>query len=132
MNESGIGLFNWFMKQNSEINGFTKAIWTGVTTITLAKAMERAIEVNLTGLKNLVNNQNISKFELLSLFNKHFLDSSVTIHRKDDLSVDKTLITKRDDFDFIVPSYEEMVIEMKDWVYSHKDIYPHYFERKDK
>ncbi|HQB11259.1 MAG TPA: SDR family NAD(P)-dependent oxidoreductase, partial [bacterium] len=36
-------------------------------------------------------------------------------------------ITKRDDFDFVVPSYEQMVVEMKDWVYNHKDIYPHYF-----
>ncbi len=127
MNESGIGLFNWFMKQNEEINGFTKAIWTGVTTITLAKAMEKAIETDITGLKNLVNNESISKFELLSLFNKHFKDGRVTIHRKDDLSVDKSLITKRDDFDFVVPSYEQMVVEMKDWVYNHKDIYPHYF-----
>jgi dTDP-4-dehydrorhamnose reductase len=41
MNEKGIGLFNWFMKQNSEVNGYTGALWTGVTTLTLAKAMER-------------------------------------------------------------------------------------------
>lgn len=123
----GTGLFNWFMNQNDEINGFTRAIWTGVTTITLAKAMEKAIETDLTGLKNLVNNKNISKFELLLLFNKYFKDGRLTIHRKDDLSVDKTLFTKRDDFDFVVPSYEQMIIEMKEWVYNRKEIYPHYF-----
>src|SRR5699024_5151046 len=39
MNKNGIGLFNWFMKQNGYIKGFNKAIWTGVTTLTLAKAM---------------------------------------------------------------------------------------------
>src|SRR5574344_773599 len=37
--ESGIGLFNWFMKQNGAVGGYTGAIWTGVTTLTLAKAM---------------------------------------------------------------------------------------------
>ena len=47
---SGIGLFNWFMKQNDSIGGYTGAIWTGVTTYTLAKAMEQALNVNLTGL----------------------------------------------------------------------------------
>ena len=34
INENGIGLFHWFMQQNGSINGFTKAIWTGVTTLT--------------------------------------------------------------------------------------------------
>ena len=52
-NEKGIGLFNWFMKQNGPINGFTGAIWTGVTTLTLAKAMEQAIKENLTGQASL-------------------------------------------------------------------------------
>lgn len=128
INPDGIGLFNWFMKQNGEINGFTKAMWTGVTTITLAKAMEKAIETDLTGLKNLVNNENISKYELIKLFNKHFKDNTVTINPDDKYSVDKSLLSKRDDFSFKVPNYEEMVVEMKDWVYNHKDIYPHYFK----
>ena len=34
------------MKQEGQINGFTKAIWTGVTTLTLAKAMEQALKEN--------------------------------------------------------------------------------------
>ena len=72
MKETGIGLFNWFMQQNGSINGFTGAIWTGVTTLTLAKAMERALVEKLTGLYNLVNNESISKFDLCSLFNKYF------------------------------------------------------------
>ena len=41
---SGIGLFNWFMKQEGPIGGFTGAIWTGVTTYTLAQAMEAALK----------------------------------------------------------------------------------------
>lgn len=56
MNPNGIGLFNWFMKQKGTIQGFSGAIWTGVTTLTLAKAIEQAIKENLTGLYNLVNN----------------------------------------------------------------------------
>jgi len=128
MSESGIGLFNWFMKQNGQINGFTKAIWTGVTTLTLAKAMEQALKENLTGLYNLVNNETISKYELLKLFNKYMRDGQIEIQPSDNLSLDKSLINNRTDFSFEVPSYETMVAEMKEWIDNHKDLYPHYFK----
>src|SRR5664280_538581 len=55
MNKNELGIFNWFMKQEGTVKGFTCALWTGVTTLTLAKAMEKAIEENLCGLYNLVN-----------------------------------------------------------------------------
>ncbi len=127
MNENGIGLFNWFMKQNSTINGFTGAMWTGVTTLTLAKAMELALQENLTGLYNLVNNFTISKYDLLGLFNKYFRNNTITISPSDKLQINKQLIRTRDDFSFIVPSYDAMVSEMHDWVITHKELYPHYF-----
>jgi dTDP-4-dehydrorhamnose reductase len=126
LKENGIGLFNWFMKQEKQINGFTKAIWTGVTTMTLAKAMESAIEEELTGLYHLVNGQSISKFELLQLFNKHMRANAISILPSDHVIVDKSLINTRRDFSFEVPSYEEMVVEMKRWIDSHKELYPHY------
>jgi len=128
MNHEGIGLFNWFMKQTGAISGYTGAMWTGVTTLTLAKAMEQAAKENLTGLYNLVNNSNISKYELLKLFNKHFRNNTLTINPSDKLQLDKTLISVRnDDFSFKVPTYEQMIIEMKDWIVQHKELYPFYF-----
>ena len=126
INEDGIGLFHWFMKQSGSINGFTKAIWTGVTTLTLAKAMEQALVQNLTELYNLVNNQSISKYDLLCLFNKYFRNDKVTINQSESLVLDKTLICCRTDFNFVVPTYEQMVIEMKKWVDAHKELYPLY------
>lgn len=128
MTEKGIGLFNWFMKQQGQINGFTKAIWTGVTTLTLAKAMEQAIKENLTGLYNLVNSETISKYELLKLFNKYMKSDEIEILPSNQLSLDKSLINNRTDFSFKVPSYEEMIIEMKEWIDNHKQLYPHYFK----
>lgn len=128
MSERGIGLFNWFMKQEGQINGFTKAIWTGVTTLTLAKAMEQALKENLTGLYNLVNNETISKYELLKLFNKYMKYEQIEILPSDNLSLDKSLINNRTDFSFKVPGYEAMVAEMKEWIDNHKDLYPHYFK----
>lgn len=123
---TGIGLFNWFMKQEGPINGFTGAIWTGVTTLTLAKAMEQALKENLTGLYNLVNNESINKFDLCSLFNKYFRDGEVVINPDDKLQLDKTLRCTRTDFSFIVPSYEQQIKEMREWVDAHRELYPHY------
>jgi dTDP-4-dehydrorhamnose reductase len=126
INEDGIGLFNWFMKQEGQIKGFTKAIWTGVTTLTLARAMEKALEENLTGLYNLVHIESVNKFDLLKLFNKYMKDNSLEILPSDTVVIDKSLINKRNDFEFVVPSYEQMIIEMKEWIENHKEIYPHY------
>ena len=128
INEKGIGLFNWFMKQEDSINGFTGAIWTGVTTLTLAKAMEEAVKQNLTGLYNLVNNESISKFDLCILFNKYFRNGRIIINPSDKLQSDKSLRHRRTDFSFVVPSYEQQIKEMADWVNTHKEFYPHYFK----
>jgi dTDP-4-dehydrorhamnose reductase len=126
MNENGIGLFNWFMKQKEAINGYTGALWTGVTTLTLAKAMEKAIEEDLCGLYNLVNNTSISKYDLLVLFNKYFRNNKIKINKYDDFILDKTLINTRDNFSFVVPAYEEMIKEMKEWIDAHPNFYLHY------
>ena len=123
---SGIGLFNWFMKQEGEVGGYTGAIWTGVTTYTLAKAMEQALKENLTGLYNLVNNESINKYDLLGLFNKYFRAGELKINPNDKLQLDKSLRRKREDFSFVVPSYEQQVKEMREWVDAHPSLYPHY------
>lgn len=124
--ESGIGLFNWFMKQAGPIGGYTGAIWTGVTTYTLAKAMETALNENLTGLYNLVNNESINKYDLCSLFNKYFRNGELVINPDGKLQLDKSLRRRRNDFSFNVPSYEQQIAEMREWVENHKNIYPHY------
>lgn len=126
MHFNGIGLFNWFMKQNDSINGYTGAIWTGVTTLTLAKAMEKAIEQNLCGLYNLVNNESISKYELLQIFNNNFFDNKININKNYKFQLDKSLKNTRNDFSFEIPSYNQMVKEMYDWIAKHKNLYPNY------
>ena len=65
------GLFHWFMNQSGVIEGFTKAIWSGVTTIELAKAIKWFIDNNTTGLYHLTNGIPISKYDLLHLFKNH-------------------------------------------------------------
>lgn len=122
-NPNGIGLFEWFMKSQDEVGGYTKVIWTGVTTIELAKAMEKAIENNLSGLQHVVNNEFIPKSDLLKLFAKTF-NKDILIKENDTAKSEKTLIRTDKSFDFEVPSYQTMVEEMKSWVVNHADLYP--------
>jgi dTDP-4-dehydrorhamnose reductase len=121
MNHNGIGLFQWFMNQSSKTGGFDKVIWTGVTTIELAKAIELAIQNNLTGLRHVVNNTTINKYELLQLFKQHF-NKDIEIERKSDYVSNKSLVCTTD-FDFQVPSYDDMVKNMAKWVDEHENIY---------
>jgi dTDP-4-dehydrorhamnose reductase len=126
MQESGIGLFNWFYAQTGTINGFTKAIWNGITTIELARGIEAAIQQNLTGLYHLVPQGNISKHDLLMLFIETFDRDDISVQADDRLSLDKTLVNTRSDFDFVVKEYPSMIQDMKQWIDQHSDLYPHY------
>jgi dTDP-4-dehydrorhamnose reductase len=126
MQESGVGLFNWFYAQSGEIFGFTKAVWNGITTIELAKAIKAAIEQNLTGLYQLVPSGNITKYDLLQLFKKEFGRSDITIQPKDELALDKTLVNTRKDFDFEVAGYPDMIKAMNQWIKNHNNLYRHY------
>lgn len=126
MELKGIGLFNWFMKQKGSINGYSKVLWTGVTTLELARAIEQAIIQDISGLYHLVNNTAISKYELLNLFNKYFKNNLMEIHDFDELKVNKSLINTRLDFDFQVRTYEEMISDMKTWIIQNPLHYPGY------
>lgn len=125
INENGTGLFNWFMKQTGEVSGYRHAIWSGVTTMTLADAIDAALEQGLTGLFHLVNNTVISKYELLKLFN-HLKNVPNFLKPDDSYLVDKSMINTRTDFQFAVPSYHEMISGMEKWIAAHKVLYPHY------
>lgn len=126
MQENGIGLFNWFMSQKGTVSGYTRAIWNGITTIELAKAINSAIEQNITGLYHLVPNENITKYELLKLFKETFEIKGMKIIKNDKVALDKTLINTRKDFDYKIPSYNKMILDMKDWIKSHKELYGSY------
>lgn len=124
----GIGLINWFLQQDDTINGYTKSIWSGVTTLFLAQAIERAMAENLCGLYQLTNNTPITKHELLKLFAKVFR-KDINILPVDGIAADKTLINTKN-FG-AAPSYEEMIADLRDWMIRHKNFYPHYREIHD-
>lgn len=126
INPNGIGLLNWFMQQSGEINGYKKAMWTGQTTLQLAKTMEKAAMERAHGLYNSVPEYSISKYDLLLLFNHYLKDDSLKINQIEGINADKSLKRTRFEFSYLIPDYETMIKDLAEWIKNHKDMYPHY------
>ncbi len=125
--QGGIGLLNWFMQQQGEVFGYTGAVWTGLTSLELAKVMETAAREKAHGLYNTVPDISITKCELLRLFNKYLRwDGEVKIVPVNKMSADKSLKRTRREFNYSFPDYEKMIYELSNWMVSHNTLYPHY------
>ena len=125
LKSDGEELFHWFMSQSGSISGYTKAIWSGVTTLELAKAILWSIENKITGLYHITNNDSICKYDLLKLFKK-YTGKEIDIFPIDGKAVDKSFIDTRKLIDYKIPSYEQMVVEMTSLIRSNKVLYSQY------
>ncbi|MBB1149745.1 SDR family oxidoreductase [Myroides sp. NP-2] len=128
LNVRGIGLFHWFMCQsnNALIKGFSKAFWSGITTLELAKVILEIIKQNITGLIQITGTNKIDKYSLLRLFNEIYRDNLVRIEGSSSYKIDKSLVSTRTDFNYPMPNYKEMLLNQKDWIDKYKDLYPYY------
>ncbi len=122
LKKNGEGLFHWFMQQTGKINGFKTAIWGGVTTLELAKAIDVAIEKQLTGLVQLSNGIGISKYDLLHLFKEIWNRQDIEILPYDGNGINKS-IAKSNKFEYKVPSYKDMLLEQSQWMKKYSNLY---------
>lgn len=126
LDPAGIGLLNWFMRQEGRVGGYTGAIWNGQTTLQLAKTIEYAATRRIAGLYNIVPDAAVSKFELLGLFNTHLRADAVRVEPVPGPSVDKSLVRTRLALDCPVPDIPRMVADLAEWMRGHRVLYPHY------
>lgn len=127
MNASGIGLVNWFLQQHDKVKGYKNAIWTGQTTLQLAKTMENAAIQKVHGLYNMVPESSISKYNMLLLFNKYLRKDPIEVVPEENFRIDKSLIrTNYERFSYKIPDYEQQIEELGEWMRQHKELYPHY------
>tara|TARA_Y100000768_G_C23986657_1_gene689268 strand:+ start:1272 stop:2135 length:864 start_codon:yes stop_codon:yes gene_type:complete len=122
----GEELFHWFMSQSKKINGYTKVIWSGVSTLILAKVVDWAIENDITGLYHVTNNKSIDKFALLNLFKK-YTKKNILINPFDQKELNKSFIDTRKELNFKIPTYDQMVKEMIAMTKKDKIMYSHYY-----
>lgn len=124
--KEGKGLFHWLMKQTGQVKGYNQVYWGGVTTLELAKAIEDAIEKNISGLFHLTNDQRISKFDLLALIIRHFELKAIQLVEDETNKGDKSLKHIKSGWTFEVAGYEEMMRELRGWMLNHSDLYEQY------
>lgn len=122
LKQNGEGLFHWFMHQHDLINGYKTAIWGGVTTLELAKAIDQAIMQKKTGLVQLSNGIGISKYDLLNLFKELWNRSELEIVPYAANSIDKS-IAKSELFNYEVPEYRQMLVQQKEWMKKYSYLY---------
>lgn len=108
----GNGLMSWFMQQSGTVAGYAGVLWTGVTTLELAKAIAAAIDQDLGGLYHLVPGEAISKYALLVAMAQAFGRHDVTVAPTWEPRLQRTLVCTRKDFRYTIPSYKKMLDEL--------------------
>ena len=108
-------LVEWFLKNNGgTVNGYTKSIFSGLTTNTHAEILEQIItkHPNLCGLYHLAA-EPISKYDLLMKIKKEF-DLNIEIDPVDGEISDRSLNGSRfyNDTGIKVPSWDAMIHEL--------------------
>jgi dTDP-4-dehydrorhamnose reductase len=128
LKSNGTGLLHWFLNQRAQIKGYSNALWSGVTTLQLAKFIEDLIDKpEITGLIHYTNTAKISKLNLLKLVALAF-SKKIDIISYDDYHVDKSLINTRSDIDFKIPDYNDMLMELSEYMKNNRiNLYKQYY-----
>lgn len=106
------GVVEWFLSnRGGSVRGFTSAVFSGVTTATLAHTLADVIEHH-PGLRGLyhVAASAITKYDLLVMLNEA-IGAGVTITPDDSVVIDRTLVATRfqSATGLVPPTWQEMI-----------------------
>ncbi|HLX79299.1 MAG TPA: SDR family oxidoreductase [Burkholderiales bacterium] len=108
------GLLEWFLAQKGSVQGYRKAVFSGLTTLEQARVIERILahQPRISGLFHL-SAEPISKLDLLLMIKRRF-GLNVEIVPDDRVVIDRSLDSKRfrDATGYRPPSWEQMVGEL--------------------
>ena len=109
------GLIEWFLAQKGEIKGFTRAIYTGLTTTEMSRVIERVLveHPDLSGVWQ-VASEPISKYDLLRRFAEVLGREGVRIVPNDAVEIDRSLsaLEFQGTTGYHPPGWEQMLAEL--------------------
>jgi dTDP-4-dehydrorhamnose reductase len=115
--ESAHGLVGWFLSQQGQVKGFTRAIFSGLPTVELARVMRDFVvpKPELRGLYH-VSAAPISKFELLTLVAQAY-SKAIEIKADDAVVIDRSLDSGcfREITGYMPPAWPELVRRMHEF-----------------
>lgn len=111
---SSLSLVDWFLSQTGKVNGFSKAVFSGLPTCFVAEFIHHYIldKKDISGLYHLSVNP-IDKYSLLKLI-KDVYQHDVEIIEKSDFAIDRSLKSDllQTATGFVVPSWQELIKRM--------------------
>lgn len=115
--DSGHGLVGWFSAQTGLVKGFSRAIFSALPTVELARVIQQHVIPNpqLCGTYH-VGAQAISKYEVLSLVASEY-GSRAVLQPDADLVMDRSLVSNRfnEASGYRPPSWPELVRRMHEF-----------------
>lgn len=111
----GIGLLNWFLHQQLEINGYVNAYWNGVTTLELSKFIDYSIKTKINGLVHIHSKDAVSKFTMLNIFKTAYNKHIDIIPTPLPIKIDKTIVRTRRDFYYEEKTVNQLVQELVEY-----------------
>ncbi len=109
-------LLEWLVAQSGKIKGFTKAIYSGFSTMEMARLIERLL-VDFPAASGMyhVSSEPISKYDLLVRMNER-LGLGLTIEPEEEFFCDRSLDSARfrEEFAYRPPAWETMIKELCD------------------
>lgn len=115
--QSANGLVEWFLSQNNSVRGFTRAIFSGLPTVTLARLIADVVlpRPDLHGLYQ-VSSEPTSKFDLLTIV-REIYGKSIEIVPDDELVIDRSLDSSRfrETTGWSPAGWPDLVREMKEF-----------------
>lgn len=109
--QSAHGLVGWFLSQQGQCNGFTRAIFSGLPTVVLAQIVRDIVitRADLSGVYH-VAAQPISKYDLLRLIAEVY-GKTIKIIPNEQLVIDRSLDATRfqSETGYIAPEWPELI-----------------------
>lgn len=111
---SNHALVDWFLSQQGSVKGFTKAIFSGLPTVELARVMKDFVvpHPNLNGLYH-VAAEPIAKYDLLSLVATEY-GKQIDVEPDDALVIDRSLNGSRfrEATGYVAPAWPQLICKM--------------------
>lgn len=111
---TSVSLIDWFLTQENQVRGFTKAIYSGFPTVEMARIIAEVVipHPELCGLYH-VSSAPISKFDLLGLVREEY-GKTIEIEPYDGFVCDRSLNSSRfrAATGYVPPAWGEMVTRM--------------------
>lgn len=119
-------LISWYLQQTGTIKGFTRAFYSGFTTIEMARIIERILmqHQEINGLWQIASNP-INKFDLLQLFGQQLGREDITLEPETEFFCDRSLDGSRFNqvTGYAPPSWTDMLLELAEQVRLRKPLF---------